>query len=287
MRDDIAAEYNRIVGQLGEDSEVPGPAVSAHTVLKAHFQVMDFFADKPEGIGGIGPKSLHLLHSAVARQHAGFGSTRKWNDLFEIAATLFYGIIKDHVFHDANKRTALLTALFQLDRSGRTPEVAQKDFEVLAVRVAKDRLDEYPAYTSFSGRDDPEVRFIARQFRRMTREIDNRQYTITFRELDTILHKFGARLSVASGNHIDVLKTVDEPAGFFGTRVKTVEKRIGQVGFKDWGSQVLPSDLKKVRGMLNLTPEYKCDSQVFFRGVDPMQSLVREYAGPLQRLATK
>lgn len=287
MRDDIAAELRRVTAAFGDEAEPSPPAVGVHLVLRAHFYVIDFFADGTQGIGGVGPRSTHLLGSAVARQHAGYGSVRKWKDLFEIAATLFYGIIKDHPFHDANKRTALLTVLYQLERGKRTPTVQQKDLDTLALRVAGDQLAAYPAYERFADQEDSDVRFIARQLRRMTREIDNRHYRITFRELDTILHRFGARLEVTSGNHVDVFQTISEPSGFFANRVKQREVRVGRVGFNDWGTQVQPSDLRQVREMLRLTPAHNVDAEVFFKGVDPLKSLVREYAGPLRRLASK
>lgn len=287
MRDDIEAEYQRFVAQLPDEPPSPPGTVTARTVLHAHFLVVDFFADSGTGVGGIGPRSIHLLHSAVSRQNAGLGAVRKWKDLFELTATLFYGIIKDHPFHDANKRTALLTALYQLDKGKRTPNVPQKELDTLALRVAGDDLDAYSAYEGFAGKEDCDVHFIARQFRRMTREIDNRHYAITFRELDTILHRFGARLEVAGGNHANIIKSVEEPAGFFATRTKIVERRVGQVGFNDWGTQVLPSDLRRVREILGLTPANGIDAEVFYNNVDPLKALVREYAGPLRRLADK
>src|SRR6476469_4951029 len=177
MRQDIHSEYSRWMAQLGPDQPSSQFAVACSQVLKAHFLVVDFFADSDKGIGGVGPRSVHLLQSAVGRQHVGFGATRKWKDLFEVTATLFYGIIKDHPFHDANKRTALLTALYQLDEGKRTPSVAQTELDALAVRVAGNRLDLYRAYEGFAGREDCDVRFIARQLRRMTREVDNRHYS--------------------------------------------------------------------------------------------------------------
>jgi hypothetical protein len=81
-----------------------------HDVLKAHFLIADFFFAEGEGIGGVGPRDLDLLHSALYRQHVTLGGTAKWDTKFDVCATLLYGLIKDHPFHDANKRTAFLSA---------------------------------------------------------------------------------------------------------------------------------------------------------------------------------
>lgn len=83
---DLAYEYERYRIMLGHDERCSSLAITATEVLKAHFLLADYFRAIGTGIGGIGPKSIHLLHSAVSRQCVGFGSTVKWTDLFSVAA---------------------------------------------------------------------------------------------------------------------------------------------------------------------------------------------------------
>src|SRR5262245_60894950 len=120
---EVLAEYERWRAQLGSDDPYAGrDTLGIHDVLREHFLIQDFFYREGQGMGGIGPKSLNLLHSAVSRQCIG-----KWTDKFDICATLLYGLVKNHPFHDANKRTAFLCALLHLYRQGRVPAVAHEE----------------------------------------------------------------------------------------------------------------------------------------------------------------
>jgi len=215
------------------------------------------------------------------------GNTRKWTTLYEVAATLFFGIVKNHAFFDANKRTALLTALYQLQRAGRTPTASHEQLEALTVRTAEGTLDAYGHFERVEDSDDPEVEFIAFFMKRNTRQIDNRYYLITYTQLNTILDRFGAWLDNPHANRIDVLHTVEEYRGIISFGKKKVVKRAAQIGFHNWGAEVSRSDMKVVRDALKLTPEHGVDSQVFYQGVDPLTSLLLEYAAPLRRLGRK
>jgi len=140
----IKAEYERWLKLIGPaDPYVSPSTLGIHDVVRAHFLIADFFKNSERGIGGIGPRSLDLLHSALARQHAGLGAIQKWQDKFAICATLFYGLIKDHPFHDANKRTAFLSALYHLEKIGRCPTADETDYEELTVDIAEDTLAKY------------------------------------------------------------------------------------------------------------------------------------------------
>src|SRR5207249_1336251 len=115
------------------------------------------------GLGGIGLKDIGLLQSAVGRQHVSFGGKAKWTNHFDICATLFFGLIKNHAFHDANKRTAFLTALFHLDTNGWCPAVSERQFEDLTVQVADNDLVRFARFNKFveNGNPDPEVAYIS------------------------------------------------------------------------------------------------------------------------------
>src|SRR6266566_3669363 len=283
---EIASEFERWCRKIPVEIPLVPHAVTTEDVLRAHFLLAEHFRKQGEGMGGVGPRSLHLLHSAVSRQSVSFGNTLKWNGLFEVTATLFYGIVCDHAFHDANKRTALLTALYQLLSGGRIPsKIEQKDLEVLTVRTADHRLSEYLDYDRVIGQDDADVRFIAYFLKRNTRDQDTRYYVITYRQLDAILNRFGARLGIPHDNRVDVIQEVEEYRGILSLGKKRVQKRVTQIGFHDWGSEVPRGEIKHVREELGLIPAKNVDSQVFYQGVDPMEALIREYNGPLQRLA--
>lgn len=284
---EIESEFQRWCAEIGNESPMLPHALTAEDVLRSHFMLAGHFHRRGQGLGGLGPRSLHLLQSAVSRQYVSLGPTQKWNTVYELTATLFYGIVKDHSFFDANKRTALLSALYQLHRAGRTPTVSHRELEALTLHTADGTLDDYGHFARVEDSDDPEVNFIAFYLKRHTREIDTRYYVVTYSQLNALLAKFNARLDNPHANRIDVIQTVEEQRGIISFRPVKVPKRVAQIGFHDWGTEVSRTDIKAVRDALRLTPEYGVDSQVFYQGVDPLAALLLEYAAPLQRLARK
>jgi death-on-curing protein len=115
----IQKEFERFLSQISVQFPLQeNKYLNAHDVLKAHFQIVNHFYLQESGLGGIGPKDLNLLESATVRQFVGFGNTSKWDSVFDICSTLFFGLIKNHPFYDANKRTAVLSVLYHLYRSG-------------------------------------------------------------------------------------------------------------------------------------------------------------------------
>ena len=285
----LRAQHIRWRQLVGAEEYAASGCMGIHEVLDAHFALLDYFSEvtPKSGIGGIGPRSEHLLHSAVSRQFAGFGGLRKYTDRFDVCATLFYGLAGNHVFHDCNKRTALLTALRHLQKMDRTPTVGQKDLEDLAVATATHDFSTYRAYCDrFSDDPDGPVRFLGHFFRRHTREIDRRPRLITFRQLDTALRRFGFRMDSPADNRIDIVKDVEKQRLFRGPIMETV--RMGRIGFPGWKSQVSAKDVKYARQITKLLPEFGgVDSAVFFENLDPVESLITEYAGPLRRLADR
>jgi len=109
LHDDIETEYKRWKNLIGSgDPYQSSETIGLQEVLAAHFLIIDYFAEKKYGIGGVGPRDLDLLHSALSRQFTGYGGAKKWSGLYENCATLMFGLIMNHPFHDANKRTAFL-----------------------------------------------------------------------------------------------------------------------------------------------------------------------------------
>lgn len=142
---DVRKEYERWTGIVGPADPYFGKySIGLHEVMQAHFLLADFFFKTGEGIGGVGPKDVNLLHSALARQFVEFGGRPKYSDRIDVCATLMFGLVKKHPFHDANKRTAFLTSILHLQKIGRTPIVDQKEYEDFTVNISDNKLSEYP-----------------------------------------------------------------------------------------------------------------------------------------------
>jgi death-on-curing protein len=286
----IEAEYQRFQGLLGpEDSRLDRDCLTAAEVLRAHFLIANHFYLEGNGLGGIGLRDNGLLHSAIGRQQVSYDGKVKWTNPFDICATLFFGLIKNHAFIDANKRTAFLSALFQLRRIGRCPSVAASEFENLTVDVADDALHKYARYSDLVARGDPdpEVKYISFYLRKNTREIDKKEYAVTYRELQSILHRYGFSLENPHGTHIDVVR-VERKRKLFGLAGERIETTwLGQIGFPRWTAEVGKGAMRTVRDVTNLTSKNGVDSASFFHGLDPMQELITFYHAPLMRLAER
>ncbi|MDP4087053.1 MAG: type II toxin-antitoxin system death-on-curing family toxin [Bacillota bacterium] len=66
----------------------------------------------------IGVKEPHLLDSAINRPLATMFGKSLYEDIFEKAVALFESIAKNHVFHNANKRTAFACMTYFLFING-------------------------------------------------------------------------------------------------------------------------------------------------------------------------
>jgi death-on-curing family protein len=287
---DLKKEFDRWMRKVGDHDPYKGKnTLGIRDVLRAHFLILDYFSSEMQGqgIGGIGPKSMDLLHSAMYRQFVTMGGRDKWPTMLEKCATLMFGIVKDHPFHDANKRTAFLTTLFFLKEHGRTPTAKQKEIEDFVVDVADNQLEKYKRFQDLKKKvQDPEVQFIADFLRRCTREEQHGEKTLTFNELQRLLNRYGFTLTNASKNFIDLVQIVEKHKyfGLLGPKVKR-ETLLVQVGFPGWKSQVSKPALRSIRSACGMTQENGWDSHAFYNDTDPLNALIDTYAAPLKRLA--
>jgi death-on-curing protein len=285
----VRQEFQRWCEHFGDaDPYISDDTVGIKDVLRAHFLVADYFYGQGYGIAALGPRDPNLLHSAVYRQFVSYDGRDKWQDSFERCATLVFGLVKDHPFHDANKRTGLLVLLYFLSQQNRLPTVKQKELENLVVDIADGRLIRYRRQQEIAKKtDDPEIYFIADYLRRNSRKRDSRYYTITYQELNLRLKEFGFCLHNPHKNFIDVCR-IETKKGFFGFgQTRTDLIRVAQIGFPSWKKQVGKGAISTVRRETGLTPEKGVDSEAFFRGADPLYTLIAEYHGPLERLAQR
>jgi death-on-curing family protein len=288
MSEELKCDYYRWKEIIGDDPYQGYHTVGILDVLRAHYLIVDFFCNEyGDGVGGIGPKDINILHSTISRQSSSYDKYVKFTNNFEVCATLFWGLIKNHPFHDVNKRTAFLTLLYHLMKIKRFPSSKQKEFETLAVRIASNELDRYTDYSSYKKKADPEILFIADFLRKNTQHLDRTEYFITYNELDTILRKNNYFLYNPADNRIDVVKLISEEVGFIRKSTRQTQKRVCTIGFPGWKKQVSKEEIKRVRKLTGLSVEDGVDSKAFFHGTDPLSTLISQFQVPLIRLAKK
>lgn len=283
----VRNEFVRWCEYFSDDEQVESKeSVGLLDVLRAHFLLADYFVGKGYGIGRVGPRDPNLLHSAVYRQFVSFGEKDKWNTPFERCATLFYGLVKDHPFHDGNKRTGLLVMLLFLNKIGRVPTVRQKELEDLVVDIAENgsRKDGWQRGASLKSVDS-DILFVADYLRRNSRIRVDRNYAITYREFDNKLRLFGYCLANPNDNFIDVCR-IEEKGKYRGVLDKEIQLiELVRIGFSGWKKIVGRCEIEIVRSVVDSTGRKVFDSEMFYRGVDPLNALIAEYEKTLERLA--
>lgn len=283
----IRAEYERWAKQFAQSSFDSRARITVDRVLRAHFLIVDHFISADDCVTICGPRKSELLLSAVDRQTTGYGGVLKWSLPLEQAATLFFGLIKNHPFHDGNKRTALLVLLYDLLRMGQAPEITDVQLEDLAVRTASNDLGSYARFANFREGEDAEVRFLADYLRRNTRQLNKKKPHVTFRVLDRVLRQRGFGLENASGNYIDVVRFDTQIRGLFKKTKESVTKKLTSIGFPRWTAEVSPRDLKNALRAAELTPEHGHDADVLFGDAEQLETLIVKYHRPLSQLKDK
>lgn len=89
-----------------EDLDLDRDLINVSDILKAYYILADYFTDPSSGDDVermlVGVRSYDLLCSATGRQSVEFCGKRKYTDKIDICSTLFYGLTKNHSFHDAH-----------------------------------------------------------------------------------------------------------------------------------------------------------------------------------------
>ncbi|POR49413.1 death-on-curing protein [Paraburkholderia eburnea] len=260
--------------------------VTSEEVLSIHDILAIDMADSGDAISPAGVKNEVLLHSAVGRQTTGFGDRFKYDTVESNAATLCYGICCNHPFHNGNKRTALVSMLSHLDKNDRTfdSSVTQDDLYELMTKVAGHGFVD--PKRKERDQSDAEVDEIASWLRKRTRRVERNERLVTYRELGSILGRYGYYLENLAGNKIDVVKyeTITEGWLLF-KRERSVKRRIKRIPWPRDGATVPKQILRDLRRECDLTEEHGVDSTNFYASQRPVDYFLKHYSSVLRRLA--
>jgi death-on-curing family protein len=258
-------------------------------VLDAHFAIADFFYREDYGMAGVGYRDIGVFISTIERQFTSFGGSSVCVGEFEEIATLLYGIIKNHPFYDANKRTAFLCCLVQLHRLGRTITVPEKEFEDLMVQIAEGSIGNKAALKGLRKArvERPEIKFLARYLQKNSRKNARLSATIKFRDLRSIVEGNGFAFANANRGTIDLVKTEERrvPRFFFSDRIERTNRVLLNIAYHGEGIDVPNNTLRLVRQACGLTEQDGFDGEVLLRDATPTFQLIKSYRTALQNLA--
>lgn len=217
--------------------------------------------------GATDPVYPDRFSSAVARQHAGYGTFLKYTSPAEVAATLFYGLNMNHSFENGNKRTALVTMMISLDRNS-----------ILLVDTTEDDLYDMATMTAAHHlgvpRGDPEVEHIATWIDSRTRPTQLGERRMRFRELRAILGDQGCEFDTPKGNAIKIHRQTPDGAH---ASVKA--------GYPNEHHEVPLGEIRRIRRALGLDQASGVDSGSFYDFEASVDEFVNDYRQLMNRLA--
>ena len=286
---DLADDYERELKAIGDVDGIRPPLINISDILRAYYILADYFtdasSDKQVEAMLVGVKNRNLLGSAVSRQTVSFGGHIKYTNSVEICSTLFYGLVKNHAFHDGNKRVSLLILLYQLYGYGYFPSAPVTEFEKLVVSVAANTLPSqyghvWKKFSKLPSKDDTAIQTIAYMLRRMTTRKDHSFHiSVTMKEFCSALESQGVKCSLENGK---IYMSITQKIG--GIPIRTARRH--HLPFGGWTRVVGAKQAREtleILGIYDQHPTY----QSIMSGKDPLYTLVAHFEEPLRRLKDK
>ncbi len=105
-------------------------------------EVIEIHNDQIKRYGGHpGIRDIELLKSAIAMPAAGFGENYLHADIYEMAATYLFHIVRNHPFTDGNKRTGAVASIVFLIMNRIEIDADEDSFERMVLLVAEGKMD--------------------------------------------------------------------------------------------------------------------------------------------------
>ena len=235
----------------------------------------------------IGLRDPNLFCSAIARQHVEFGGRVKWSNAYEIAASLFFGLVKNHPFHDGNKRTAFLSLVWYLRKSGIGFKVRPEVLNRMTVAVASSNWDFFAEYNFRKlekevGHNDAIILAIAAFLRKRTRQRVKRYKAVRWSEFERALKRFGFFLGEANRDKVSIYKF--EKRKVLGLAIGKNEKKVVMtVSYPGAKRQITAQSIKNILRKIGLGDPKRYDHSAIFND-EPMYCLVQEYEDLIEKL---
>lgn len=292
MREDLKREYKRYHDRYPDLNELHPPLMNISDILRAYFILADYFSDPTADVEVekmlIGVRDMNLLVSALGRQNISFGGKVKYSHPLDICATLFFGLVKNHAFSDGNKRTALLTLLYQLEAYGYCPCAGQKEYEKLVVAIASNELSvRYPNIWKFAPKKQQEndtdrsVYVISTLLRKMTKRKDNSFHIdIPARDFMQAINAIDGCSCQVEGDKIKLQRVVSKKLWKFHRRnvVKTYA-----IPYRGDTRPIKAGTAREALERLDLYEEF-AGYKSFVEKADPRYMLIEQFEAPLRRL---
>lgn len=234
-------------------------------LLRIHNELVEMFDRDGDPISPCGKRDRTLLGSAAGRPMTALGGVEKYPSIESKAAALLHSLVKNHPFHNGNKRTALVATLVFLSKNHRRVDATDQELFDLVVAVAEGRV---PPTARGDGGADGEVDSIRVWIAQHTHTLAAKPSAMNADDFCRQVENVGGRVT-ESGGSVNLRgpngKSITISAStkrLDGNVVKTYLSRLG---------------LSQSRAGLHVDE--------FQAGVDPSQALIARYRDVLRRLA--
>jgi death-on-curing protein len=242
----------------------------------------------------------------LSRQIVGLPYRLKYATPVSNAVSLFYGITRNHPFHNGNKRTGLVALLCHLDANklclfgikdtqlfdwaisvtsedvgGMPPSPTRPKGKRKRARKAKKPTSPQQSYRLEADAFLQIATDWMAQFACQPRKTEKQ---ITFREMKSILRGFGFDLTPTSGNKAHLTRTVNKKGGLL-RRSSVESEHIATVGWHSEGRPMSVRDIKHIRKLCKLDESHGVDSVSFYGKSRPVDEFINAHRKLLHRLA--
>lgn len=262
-------------------------------IIKLHGILCDY-SDSTLGEERVSPRGVKnegMLESAIGRQKIGFGDTLKYSDNFSSAATLTFGLVKNHAFHNGNKRTAFLSLIQHLhcNEYMLKSDIDNDQLYNLFLAIAENK-NAYQIHSIFGDSlvskgtpnlngDDLTIWTISKYFRKLSIKKDKyiRKY-IPYKELIQILKNHKIDIQV-NGNHIKLTKYN------YVLGVRVTKQKIRNFTINQNKEQVSIGLLNSIRNEFELKKDDGFDSSSLYTSDNFINNEITKFKKLIYRLA--
>lgn len=237
-------------------------SISAEEIINIHYELVSMFKDQEDPISPSGVKDYNLLASAAARPDTSLNKIEKYKSIESKAAALFHSLIKNHAFHNGNKRTALASVIVYLDRNKIRIEAEDDDIFNFVLMVA--RKERY-----FDGSSDKVVSEIEGWLNINTRTGKYNPSAMTVNDFLKKVVAAGATHRKAGDGRVLITGPNKYTLGISGSTTKLT-------------GQVVKRYLQNLGLSVSQAGIYLDEIQ---DGINPQQQIIRKFRNVLKRLA--
>lgn len=168
--------------------------------------------------------------------------------------------------------------------------VGQRDLYNAMIAIADHTLglrDDHRHRTTKRARRsaDDEVQAIYRWLRQGAKHIERGERVLSYRQLRRALAQFSIELEVTGSNRATLVRYEERTSGLLRRRTERVRVKIADTGYRDEGTDIPKSEMKRIREACGLTEANGVDSHAFYSTGVVLDAFICRYRRVLLRLA--